>query len=237
MINNNNYKHYILSRFNIPNNKTYRKPSQKWLEVHYKLFDDYCYPSIINQTDKCVTWLIAFDNETIDKDWVEQHKLITPLYISDFSRLYKHHCKQFIISEIPKWAEYLITTRVDVDDFIHRNFISTIHNNVLGYYSTDICVSLTKGLTYDTETNATRIWKKRYTNPFISLVEKLYNLDNINTVNYTKHCAMDNYFEVLYIDTIEPMWGQTINGYNVSNIMRGKSCKIDMSKYNIKEEK
>ena len=237
MITTKNYQHYILSKFNLPSGKSHKKPHQKWINMYYRLFDAYCYPSVIKQTHKNFRWLIAFDETTIDKAWVESHKKIIPLYINDFSKSFKQHCREYIRSHCENVVKYLITTRLDVDDSLHEDFIKTVHIDLKNHDSNYLVVSLVHGLTRNVKTNKSKEWTMYYANPFITLLEKLDDSVGIQTVRCCKHVRMMkvNRFDLSYVNTKVPMWIQNIHGWNASNVMRGKAVKIDLSSYHVKD--
>lgn len=238
MINKKNYQHYILSKFNLPRGRSRRKPSKEWIKVYYKLFDTYCYPSVYQQTHKNFHWLIAFDETTINKKWVESHKKIIPLYINNFSKSYRHYFKEYITSHYTPEVEYLITTRFDVDDSLHEDFIKTVHINIRSCDSDNLVVSLVHGLTRNTKTRKMRRWIRDYANPFITLMEKLDDSNDIKTVRCRKHVQImkGNNFDLLYVYTKKPMWIQNIHGRNVSNTMRGRPANTDLTPYHMKEK-
>lgn len=237
MINKNNYQHYILSRFNFPGGKSRRKPSQEWLRLYYRLFDTYCYPSVFNQTHKNFYWLIAFDETTIDKRWVDSHKKIIPLYINDFSKSFRFYCREYIKSNYIDNIKYLVTTRLDVDDSLHEDFINNIHINLRNNDSDNLVLSFIHGLTHNIKNHKTRKWIMNYANPFITLSEKLDNLNEIKTVRCRKHVKMKGKgFNLIYVNTPTPMWIQNIHGRNASNKMRGVPINICLNPYHIKNK-
>lgn len=62
--------HFLLTRFNL---LLWRKDkegnivrSKAWLEHRFMLFEQYCLPSIANQTCKEFEWIVLFDSKTPD---------------------------------------------------------------------------------------------------------------------------------------------------------------------------
>ena len=65
------YKHLIFTRFNLQ----YELDSDlhlqaAWLDERFRLFEQYCLPSIVGQTDLHFTWVILSSNQT--PDWYKK---------------------------------------------------------------------------------------------------------------------------------------------------------------------
>lgn len=84
------YKHFLITRFNIPLWRT--KDKDPILDLHYlkyrmQLFEDYCFPSVRQQTNQNFIWLCLFDVNTpeeIKKRLMELHQdyhNFCPLYL------------------------------------------------------------------------------------------------------------------------------------------------------------
>ncbi|MFI3320681.1 MAG: glycosyltransferase [Rikenellaceae bacterium] len=131
------YKHYLITRFNIiqegfniPADKD-RKivHSESWLSRRFELFETYTIPSIENQTCDDFTWLVLFDTNTPAKykELIDSYRqklpLFTPLYLDAFVNL-NEHVSDYIRKTSTK--EYVITSRIDNDDMIHRDYIKRV---------------------------------------------------------------------------------------------------------------
>lgn len=64
------FEHYLITRFNLPiffrlrNGNDVRGCDPKYLEERFRIFEEYCLPSVINQTCQNFKWIILFDNNT-----------------------------------------------------------------------------------------------------------------------------------------------------------------------------
>ena len=60
------FKHFLITRFNLikadwnTNKKDKAVLTEEWHENRFKLFLNYCYPSVAAQQNKNFTWLVFF---------------------------------------------------------------------------------------------------------------------------------------------------------------------------------
>lgn len=129
------FEHYLLTKFNIGlyNDKKIDKNGRKinddqWMEHRLKLFEKYCFPSIIKQTNQNFKWLVLFDRRTPKR------------YLNDINRFkkYKHFIPFFggwfdenIKKNLDPHAKYLITTRIDNDDAFNIGRSKLFKNNLM----------------------------------------------------------------------------------------------------------
>ncbi|MCC8145645.1 MAG: putative rhamnosyl transferase [Bacteroidales bacterium] len=225
-----NTNHFILTRFNIrlwTKDKTNR-PTQtpEWLKERFRLFEQYCLPSVKNQDCKNFKWIVLFDAETPDlykkkiTDYQSQFEPFIPCFVSaedaqNFVLIFQEEIKK----HLDKTNNKIITTYLDNDDAIRYDYISEIQK-VSARTSPKTFISFTYGLQYFTQLNiATNI---RYeNNHFISFVEDCSDNSNIKTVQgYGSHYYINQYKEtkILYIHQPEKeKWIEIIHGSNVDN--------------------
>ena len=75
-----NFSHFILTRFNVKKMWSQDKRGNKvltdeWLSHRFKLFENYCLPSIVNQENKNFIWLVYFDQDT-DKLFINKINIL-----------------------------------------------------------------------------------------------------------------------------------------------------------------
>lgn len=85
-----NFKHFLLTRFNVPflrqENIDYLF-GEEYLSERFRIFKEICFKSIEQQTDQDFIWLVFFDSRTpnqfkeLNKIWSEQYKNYHPIYI------------------------------------------------------------------------------------------------------------------------------------------------------------
>lgn len=100
------FEHYIITRFNLPVfsmkvNKavTSSSLSDEYLSHRFHIFENYCYPSIKNQTSQNFKWLVLFDINTPDrfKSWADrlhnEYNNFIPCYldVEDYKELPKDY--------------------------------------------------------------------------------------------------------------------------------------------------
>ena len=177
------YKHYILTRFNLglySDNPYKVENPDKWMDTRIELFEKTAFPSIMKQTNKNFTWLMAFDINTPQK----------------YTRLYDYCDKIEVCFERPddylrrqeREMEWLITSRFDNDDIYDPQFVAEIQRNFRPIEEI-IDVDYTKTNLIDKEIPTSRV---KPNSPFLSLVEKWEN--NVKTAMAYPHSNMTAYF-------------------------------------------
>ena len=186
------FRHYLITRFNLRNpkwDKTKNNESlldEQWMEHRMELFANFCCPSVAAQTQTNFTWLVCFDRTTAQKYRDRASELLSGipqariLYL-DGMPAFAPAVRQLIESET-KDIPYLITSRIDNDDCIHRDFIGAIqsHFKRQDYRAIDIV----KGYSLQVSPEFMLGKKEHIFNPFISLIEKN---DNPATVWQSDH--------------------------------------------------
>lgn len=215
------FNHFILTRFNVrvdySNSRTGLDP--EWLNHRFKLFEQFCYPSICEQSNQNFKWLVFFDSQTPDifKSKVKEYsewKNFIPVYV-------EHHTSQvnraIVLSNLTNESEYLITTRIDNDDAICKNFVQMIQEN---FNEQEFEFT---NFTYGYVWHKSRLYSFKYLkNPFISLTERINELtvDGFKTVFCGDHTQLSSMGLITQIKT-KPAWLQVIHEKNVSNRIRG----------------
>lgn len=219
-------QHFILTHFNVKFkwskgqlSTTGNAPTDEWFDHRLKLFDTYCYPSILNQTCQDFEWLIFFDDEATDKKKLEKYSRFTPVFVRDYKFWsFKHVIKQ-IRKRIKPKTKWLITTRFDCDDSLSINYINTMRNNIS---PEDMILNPTLGITYDIYKNKAYRYHYRCSNPFITTIEKITK-NPLKTCFRDNHPRMRKYFKkFIQIQTKEPLWLQIIHDRNLGNTLRGE---------------
>jgi hypothetical protein len=218
----NNTQHFLLTRFNVRVNYDSARTgiNSDWLSHRFNLFERFCYPSVRAQTNSNFQWLVYFDSETPEpfKERISQFtewKNFLPIYVdTEFS----DQLNREIVSDlIHKETSYLITTRMDNDDAVCKNFIHLIQENS---EETEFkFISFVNGYVLDTA----RLYSFSYlNNPFISLVERINPscLGGFRTILCGEHSQLSELGNIKRIET-DSTWLQVVHGKNVSNRIRG----------------
>lgn len=174
------YKHYLITRFNLRNkNWEYTKNNEtlltrEWMTHRMGLFRNFCLSSVVSQTNTNFQWLLFFDESTDDDFKQELEALLKPH--SHFKSFYINGMDAFhlsikaFVNEDSKGSPYIITSRIDNDDCIHRDYIDTIQSQ---FKSQDfMAIDVLKGYSLQISPEIMLGKKEHIFNPFISLIEK-----------------------------------------------------------------
>jgi hypothetical protein len=138
------------------------------------LFSNFCLSSVASQTSTNFKWLLFFDITTEDDFKIELEALLKPyphfkvFYINGMEEF--HSSIKTFITEDSKDSPYIITSRIDNDDCIHKDYIATIQDQ---FKSQDfMAIDILKGYSLQISPDIMLGKKEHIFNPFISLIEK-----------------------------------------------------------------
>lgn len=132
---------FILTRFNLNLWKKDKKGeavrTMSWLEHRFMLFEQYCIPSIQNQSCKEFQWIILFDSTTPErfKGRIDDYKSIcpqlVPVYVEpENGSFFPEIFKQEVIKRLPpaynNEKKRVLTTYLDNDDALNVGFVEDI---------------------------------------------------------------------------------------------------------------
>ena len=219
------FKHLLITRFNLKNPewKQLTKNNESllddsWMNERLELFSNYCFPSVSNQTNQNFEWLLYFDSTTSDT-----HKSKIAEIIGNTTNI-----KSFYIDGMPVFnesiikyveenisTEYLITSRIDNDDCIHKDFINEIQKH---FDKQDfLAIDNIEGYTLQIEPNFILGKKEHIFNPFISLIEKN---KNPKTVWHYVHNMWKKEPRLIHVNE-KRLWLSVIHGKNKVNEFDG----------------
>jgi len=218
------FQHYIITRFNLrrkdwnttKNNEVVL--SDSWLKERFELFENYCFPSVKNQTNQNFKWLVFFDTNTPNNYKNKINKLVDDY--KNFQPFFIDGMELFIPSIIKNVShlddkKYIITSRLDNDDCLHKDYVSIVQSyfNKQNYMAIDIVDGY--GMKIG---NKVRLGKMRHAyNPYISLIERKENFKTVWHKGHTHWKYEKNIFEVKN----KPSWLTIIHQKNKSNRFRG----------------
>lgn len=219
------FKHYLITRFNLKNpdwdvtknNETLL--TDEWMEDRMWLFENFCFPSVAAQTNKNFNWLLFFDTSTPEKykkaiaDLISSRANIKAFYINGMPEFYP--AIQQFISEDSKNTPYLITSRIDNDDCIHKNFIDEVQQK---FKSQDYqAIDIIQGYSLQVKPRFILGKKEHIFNPFISLIEKN---ESPKTVWFNDHTLWKKETRITQI-TDKRLWMSIIHEKNKVNEFDG----------------
>lgn len=195
------------------------------------LFEKYCFPSIINQSNKDFEWLCLFDVNTssIWKQRINEYISIFPNFKAHYLNIDQtinltDYLSNFILEDISNTnIDHIVTLRFDNDDSLNIDMINELKNkisnqNEVGFYSFNY------GLQYFTKYNSIKGYYFP-NNHFLARLEKVNNeLETVMACNHTK--VMTEYTQFNYKNDV-PMWIEIIHEKNIVNeVMFSKKLNI-----------
>lgn len=216
-------KHFLITRFNIKSDVWLHTKSgaltntEAWLEQRFTLFETYCLPSVKNQNNQAFKWLIVFDINTPNpfKNRIEAlseaYSNMIVLYTESFQTL-KTTVSEAIVTELTSEDKFIITTRLDNDDAIHKDFTKCIQHTFVPQHNT--LIDLIKGyqLIVNNYNNDVRQYTSQY-NPFISLIEETAKFETVMAKNHEHWKTLPNRI----VFNQKALWLQVIHGDNILN--------------------
>jgi len=222
------FDHYLITRFNLRNpewdvtKNNEALLNDAWMEERMWLFGNFCFPSVTAQTNKNFSWLIYFDITTPQKykdmvtAMVKGHDNVFVYFIDGMPAFYPE--VENTISSKSTGKHYLITSRIDNDDAIHKDFIGEVQKtfNKQEYRAIDII----KGYSLQVKPTVMLGKKEHIFNPFISLIEKLEPGIKPKTVWFNDHHIWKKETRVTQI-THKRLWMAVIHEKNKVNNFNG----------------
>lgn len=222
------YKHILITRLNAfykQKMPTHGYDPDEWLIGRVRLFKEYCFPSVVNQSSADFEWILYIDSQTPVQVVEELKELFLPhrnfhLLQRKFDDFAIHPHLDNDIREIAEINfNYLITTRLDTDDMIHKDYIAKIQKSF--ERKEYLPINFNNGYIYNIYTGVTAKVNYPY-NPFLSLISKIENNIELVTIFHRMHHEFQDDLNVKRINTKEPMWCMTISEYNYSTGFFGR---------------
>ena len=220
--------HFILTRFNLKlwwkEDKNHQSiQTKEWLEERFRLFETYTWPSIKAQTCQDFKWICLFDKDTpeIYKERIQrlqqEYDSFLPYYCGEKeTKLFQSYFRHLAYINSDKSQNELLTTYLDNDDAIHKDFIKDIQTRAKNLKFNTI-ISFQYGIQYYEEMNiAVRIPYKN--NHFLTYYERL--TEQIKTVWGFWHFSIFKYPHIaieLINNKNNPNWIETIHQGNIDN--------------------
>ena len=220
--------HFILTRFNLKlwwkEDKNHQSiQTKEWLEERFRLFETYTWPSIKAQTCQDFKWICLFDKDTpeIYKERIQRYHQewdsFLPYYCGEKeTKLFQSYFRHLVYKNADKSQNELLTTYLDNDDALHKDFIKDIQTRAKNLKFNTI-ISFQYGIQYYEEMNiAVRIPYKN--NHFLTYYERL--TEQIKTVWGFWHFSIFKYPHIaieLINNKNNPNWIETIHQGNIDN--------------------
>lgn len=178
-----NFKHFIVTRFNLRRKDGEWKfdklgnpvLTDQWMKRRMNLFENFCYPSVKNQSSKNYEWLVYIDRRT-DQKYVNaleklanDHGSMSLIKVDSYAEFQEQYSVD-ILSRTSEEATHIISTRLDNDDMIHEDFVSTIQICFKG--QSYLAINFLKVYILDLNKENRLNIDYQFSNHFVSLIEK-----------------------------------------------------------------
>jgi hypothetical protein len=214
------FDHFLLTRFSAVFRHGDIPAQEEWLRYRLGFFVDACWSSVRAQQGADYTWLVLFDDRCPDDFRADVESLaegtFTPIWTHEpFSTsLFARP-----IAELSPAAEanpWLLTTRLDSDDGIARDFMASVQAQCSP--EDGLFIDFPRGIQID-RGGSTYLYDQ-LSSPFLTLVERR-RLDVPPRTVYTARHARSRQWGPLREVNAPPMWVQVIHGTNLLNMTVG----------------
>lgn len=232
------FRYLLLTRFNVFYKTKIKQRGFNpdiWLLERLDIFFKFCFPSILNQTEKNFTWFFYIDSATPKEVRDRLEEAFKPFpFIIILSQVYEEFTLSSSLNEDIEYYlgdnyNYLISTRVDSDDMLHKDFFFKLksHFNHQNYQ----VINFKLGMVYETSSGVISKMSHQY-NAFISLVERR-NSNGFYTVFHKMHTDYKFDPNLINVNIKTPMWCVVIHGLNDSTGFYGKVFKFRQPDLNL----
>jgi hypothetical protein len=208
------FDHFVLTRFNVRQSRDQAAPDENWLRNRLKIFAGSLAPAMQSQSVRPDAWLIFIDAGSPTWLAAELRKIAPAAEIISVEVF----SPEWLQTEIARMGSrpYLITTRIDNDDSVSRDFLSLVQREFR--HQRKQFVNFTDGLQY----SAGRLYERSDPhNAFCSLIER--RSDRLATVFEDWHNRIHKHGPVLQVPGCR-VWMQIVHGANVANRVSGLSA-------------
>jgi hypothetical protein len=221
-------KHFLITRFNISTIHTKDKLGEEtltdaWMINRFILFERYLVPGVLCQSFKDFIWLVLFDANTPERfiKKINTYKLkinnFVPVYLNNpFSSF---EIKNSVQSYLNSNDQFIITTRVDNDDAIHKDFMLEVQK--LFKSQNDCFIRFLNGFQWNDQYHILQKFFEKSGNHFSSRIEKVGK--EFETVINVDNTTLDNLQGVEIIDVKDKrkrLWIEVVHERNITNHLR-----------------
>ena len=198
-------KHYVLTRFNKGIYDS--RGADDWMAHRMWLFMEFTVPSMARQTCKDFEWVLQIDERTPMEiqQMIGKYGTLTSLHWAEWVKSVK--------------CDKLITTRLDNDDYVERNFIEVIQREAAKIDKPTVMDMI--GRVYDVNTEKFyTTGRQSVSSMFVTLVE----FEDKQTVYRKRHYELQDVFMTLHIK--EYGWVMVVHDRNLMNRVKTFDTQI-----------
>jgi hypothetical protein len=212
------FEYYILTAFNVNMgfDKTNKRNNPDYLEQRFEIFESVTIPSIKSQLDQDFKWLVFFDSNTPEnfKQRVKEvlhFKNCLSIYIDGIP-----DALSFLQTIIAPETRYLVTTNLDNDDALHKDFTKLVKAIIKKVnYSQPYFINFPFGYMLRSDS---MLMREFLSSPFHTVIEP------VNTQALTCLCvphhklySLSSSDVFVYQAVTAPVWLQLVHETNVQN--------------------
>jgi len=220
------------------NNNAVSAMDETWLAGRFKLFENYCLPSLKAQKCKNFKWLVYFDTDTPESyrekiDSIQRSfENFSPRFIQGMS-----HLLSSVKADIGSDAtdnSVIITTRLDNDDSLSETFIEQVQSFIKNKSIINGVVDVPNGYCLQIKPVAVLSATIQYSNAFVTYVEPYVSGDKLVTVMDKAHGEWAYSVKTDMI-TKQRLWMQIIHENNIVNKVQGiiVNSEEELQKFNL----
>ena len=229
-------KHIVITRLavNWTKHKNFKQDWGIWVDESIGYMDQLCRPSLKNQSNQNFTLLSLVDESVINFGNVLPNEKILKIKSNGGDYPKKDILKQIdnYVKNISNEYDAIITTRLDRDDCLHKDFIEIVQTKLKGCVK-NTYVDIKNSITYDIVNDIVHDSPKynSMVSPFVSTFEVITN-NSIQCVSMKyDHTDVNKYLSGSKMNELAVI--QVITGKNMLNKMYGKPTKILKKDYGI----
>jgi hypothetical protein len=202
---------------------------RRWQVRRRELFERYCLPSVARQTARDFTWLFFVYPDAMSKTdlaWLrarDERLQIVPVDDPESSGV-PEACD--VVTRLAAGDEWIITTRLDSDDVLHRDHLRKVR---VGYGGERKVVEFAEGFYYDVLRDEIRHVRETQ-NAFVSLLEPT---DGARTAWGWPHHQIGEDNEIVYLD--EPGWIALVHDQNTTTYLWGDPVSVSRKRAVLQE--
>lgn len=224
--------HVLMTRFNLatPGREAAIRNKPDWLATRFRLFEEFCLPSVAEQTTKAFTWIIYFDKDTPAefKARVAELQIRVP-FEAYYTGLFPASGWPRSLAEVLGAKQgtlppVVLTSRLDNDDALACDYMERTANAAIGQVpSPRVGIVITNGY-IRSAISAYRI--SHPCNAFASWLERVDQPDGALTAMGISHIDAADFGPLVQVPG-PGGWLQVVHGGNVSNKVRGVRVSPD----------
>jgi N-acetylglucosaminyl-diphospho-decaprenol L-rhamnosyltransferase len=220
----------LLTRFNIRNRYVGHTPEQaeEWLEQRFVLFERYCAPSIVSQTQEDFDWVIFCDPST-SPDNLRRIRATDPririVFVGDPAQVtilpdeVERIVPNLLIApHIRPGTQVVVGTRLDNDDALNRAALARVRELVPTFLRLDydrLLYNPRLGYKFDHERQ--RLYRVEHDrSPFLTLFERVDDKEPPRGPLSGSHSTMPTKYPTFH-DGLLRAWVMVLHGTNISN--------------------